>query len=400
MVENFITDQILTKDKFKSQRDYKKYLDTLKELEIIRNILKFEANERTLTNLWNIYNKALNVETSREAKHYKLNPSKKNIHKRILALHSLEGYALTQELSYLRNNSNSLKKVITQLVKKNEQKIERKIKFKADIQIAQNIPSEFLKTRISNKETWRLLCKNSKIKNGTYNCTWHNIQFGEGYISVKIAENILNVPEKLCKKSYNFLKDRYIKTSTPNITINVIDGIGGILNPEVLIYHIEFFKITLDFDFKNENTSLVLMQNRGISKDEFEHILPIYFRNKCFKYLCAICSSNQKIIPIGERIVGINGSEEIIESFLFPYKNRKQKYLIWESTFESRATYIFENDWNDYLALNRLCSFISGEIKNKREKLRNSPTLKNNLHLVKIIQHDDFNAWKKAIDKI
>ncbi len=400
MIENHITDPILTKDKFKSQRDYKKYLDTLKELEIIRNILKFEANERSLTNLRSDFNKAQHVETSKEAKYYKLNPSKKNIDHRILELHSLKGYALSQELSYLRNKSNSLRKLITELVKKNEQKIERKIIFKADIQILQNIPSEILNSRISNKEAWRLLCKNSRIKDGTYNCSWNNIQFGEGYISIKIAANIINVPEKLCKVSYNFIKNRYIKTSTPNITINVKDGIGEILNREVLVYHIEFFNITLDFDFKNENSRLVLMQNRGISKYEFEHNLPIYFRNKCFEYLCTLCTSGQKIIPIGERIVGINGSEEIIESFLFPYKKRNQKYLIWESTLESRATYIFEIDWNDNLAMNRLCSFISGETKNKREKLRNSPTLKSNLNLVKIIQHDVFNVWKKNIDKI
>ena len=68
MIENFKTDPILTKDKFKSQRDYKKYLDTLKELEIIRNILKFEANESSLTNLRSDFNKAQHVETSKEAK--------------------------------------------------------------------------------------------------------------------------------------------------------------------------------------------------------------------------------------------------------------------------------------------------------------------------------------------
>ena len=400
MQEKHLQNKHLQLANFKSQKAFDKFKVIINELEILSNVIKFDAKPESLKEVRDRYKKSKKNQLESIENYYLNNPQQKEIDKAIIRLHSFKVDLFIQEfnsmLSKIRHLESKLSDVLNEtkttkenlsVVSSNELHETKKI-------------TENKSIRISGKEAWRYYCKNEKIPNGQYNCTWQNVEFGEGFIKVKINTQNLNIPESNSKKSYNFIKEKYINSNTPLLLVNIRNGRGEITNRDILTYHIHLFKITGEFQFKIQNSLPIDVKGFGYTHEYFRKNFPNYFRNDCFNYLCQICDADQKIFPLGERVIGSNGTEEIKESFLFPYLLKNNHYVIWESTSDSRATYIFEFSITDNIALNRLCSFITGETINKRETLRRSYQLQRQLHLVKIVQHDDYSLWRNGLARI
>ncbi len=254
--------------------------------------------------------------------------------------------------------------------------------------------------RISPKESWRLLVSNTKIPDGQYSVDWNKIKFGDGVITADIRGYKLSLNSISSRKYLNNIKDKYIFSETPRILILIENGQGRLVNEQVLNYHIGYFEVAI-LTYRNDNVkSFELFKFRGQNVRFYASRFPHYFKDKCFQFLCSRCSDDDKIFPLHERVIHSNQTEKICESFLFPFKGRFSNYVVWESIYESRATYIFQFDIKDLKAMNKLFIFLTGETINKRETLRSSPRLQENLHYRRMIPHADFQQWKSEISRM
>ena len=226
------------------------------------------------------------------------------------------------------------------------------------------------------------------------------MKFGDGFISVDIRGYKLSLHSISSRNYLNNIKDKYIFSETPQILVSIENGQGRVVNEHVLNYHISYFEVTMLTYRKDIAKSFELFTSRGQNVRIFVSQFPDYFKDKCFQFLCSRCSDDDKIFPLHERVIHSNQSEKICESFLFPFRIRTSNYVIWESIYESRATYIFHFDITDFKAMNKLFVFLTGETINKRETLRSSPKLQENLHFLRMIPHSDFQKWKWELSGI
>lgn len=408
----------LKKKKHKSETLQEIYLNCV-ELEnkilVMQAVIDFKPNTLNLQLLRSKIERA-NIDNSEELNFYLKNPRQLSIDGKILDTYQGKSENIKLNLDHLeaelKNNQKNLQSKLSlaqeilrnihlelfPVTEKNDKKKENR-KTSVELEATTNIKA-VAPIRISPRESWRLLVTNTKIPDGEYSIDWGKLKFGDGFIKVNILSHVLNLHSISSKDYLNNIKDKYIFSETPKIIVSIENGQGRVVNEHVLNYHITYFEIENLNNRGNIAKSFELFKIRGQNVRIFASQFPHYFKDKCFQFLCFKCRDDDKIFPLHERVIHSNQSEKICESFLFPFKGRISNYVIWESVYESRATYIFDFEITDFLALKKLFIFLTGETINKRENLRSSPRLQENLHYLRMIPHADFKQWKWELERI
>lgn len=413
-----LTIHLLKKKKHRSevlQDIYLKCVELENEILIMQAVIDFKPNAFNLQLLKYKIDQS-NIENSEELKFYLKNPKQLSIDGKIVASYQGKPEDIKLNLDRLKvelkNNKNNLdiKLNLAAEVLRNihldqfpiKEKINQRPELKTPLDLVKSIDNEKVEppVRISPKESWRLLVTNTKIPDGQHFVEWSKMKFGDGFISVNILGHLLSLHSMSSKEYLNNIKDKYIFSDTPQIIVSIKNGQGRLVNEQVLNYHIGYFEVARLTNSGVMERSFELFKIGGQNVRIFASQFPHYFKDKCFQFLCSRCSDDDKIFPLHERVIHSNQTEKICESFLFPFKGRFSNYVIWESIYESRATYIFQFDITDLKAMNKLFVFLTGEKINKRETLRSSPRLQENLHFQRMIPHSDFQQWKWELGRI
>lgn len=385
------------------------------DILIMQAVIDFKPNALNLQLLKYKIDQS-SIENSEELKFYLKNPKQLSIDGKIVVTYQGNPEEIKLNLDRLKdelkNKKNDLERRLNLAAEvlrnihleqfpvkgKNDQRIVRKTPLN-EVKSIDNVKVE-PRVRISPKESWRLLVTNTKIPDGQHSVEWSKMKFGDGFISVNILGHVLSLHSMSSKEYLNNIKDKYIFSDTPQILVSIKNGQGLVVNEHVLSYHIGYFEVARLTNSGFMERSFELFKIGGQNVKVFASQFPHYFKDKCFQFLCSRCSDDDKIFPIHERVIHSNQTEKICESFLFPFKGRFSNYVIWESIYESRATYIFQFDITDLKAMNKLFIFLTGETINKRETLRSSPRLQENLHYRRMIPHADFQQWKWELGRI
>jgi hypothetical protein len=253
-------------------------------------------------------------------------------------------------------------------------------------------------TSSSNEETKRFSTKNliiGKNVNITFECDWDCVFFEDGYINFKYQHNYFTRRNNESRKYLNYIKGIYHFRSVPKLIITVEDGVVlKIDNEASLFFYINFFKAThckfTDSDDFPFSFSVLRKYTNGFYKKN----MPYVFTTDALRYLCELSYSNLPIIPVGETVVNKRGHKEIQMSFLFPLKNDKGLFIVWESIYHSKASYIFSIKIYNSEELYPILLYITGARKNKRFTLINSIPLQKNLQYKKRLFHTDLESWK------
>jgi hypothetical protein len=230
--------------------------------------------------------------------------------------------------------------------------------------------------------------------------SWENIEFYDGYIKVKHKGNLYTKNIKKSKKILNSIKHYYKFHNVPKLKITTKrNTITKLENEEYLFFHIAFLNVTASNIDNFEKNNFQISNWTKYNKDFYKNNLPILFKTVALKKLCEISYSSAPIIPVGEIIIN-NGKIKIHSSFLFPIKSINGCFIVWESTEESKASYVFKISTFNDLNIQEIYNYISSNIQNKREKLIYSKDLKNHLKLQYRIVHTDLNDWKNKLSHI
>lgn len=211
---------------------------------------------------------------------------------------------------------------------------------------------------------------------------------------------ILKNTFQIQKKYLDAIKHYYRFHNVPKLKVKVTNSIVDIENEEVLFYHIDFLSITAA-SIENLNLpKLELKYWAKYTKNFYKSKLSFLFQTYTLKKLCEFCDSSLPIIPVGEVIISGNGTKRIDNSFLFPIKAMKGYFVVWESTEDAKASYVFFIDGYTNSGLQKLYNYIAGETQNKRVELISSQLLQSKLGMKTRIFHTDLNEWVKAIQKL
>jgi hypothetical protein len=218
---------------------------------------------------------------------------------------------------------------------------------------------------------------------------WDDITFQDGFISVRYKGKLFEkfAVKNICK-SLNTIKPHYKFRNAPKLSVVTNDyRILRIVNVEILFYYIEFLTNAGSL-FSNHliKSAPVFNKYKTYTKSYYKTHLPELFQTDCFSFLCELADNNLPIIPVPEVVINRNGIEQIDDSFLFPFVNRRNIYWLWETLeldFESQLQTIFD--------------YLTGSTLTKRKTLIDSTTQKQQLCLKTRIMHTDFTNWKNEV---
>lgn len=236
--------------------------------------------------------------------------------------------------------------------------------------------------------------------NVTFEIEWENVFFLDSKIVLKHQGNWFEKHIPNSKKYLNAIKPYYRFHNVPKLKVTVINSIVNIENEEVLFYHIDFLAITAASIENQYPTKLELKYWEKYTKNFYKTKLSFLFHTYTLEKLCEYCDPSLPIIPVGEVIISGNGTKRIDSSFLFPIKAMKGYFVVWESTENAKASYVFSIDDYTNSGLQKLYNYIAGETQNKRIELINSKLIQSKLGMKMRIFHTDLNEWVKAIQKL
>lgn len=229
---------------------------------------------------------------------------------------------------------------------------------------------------------------------------WENIEFNDGFIRIKHKNYLFTKNIKKSKKILNTIKHYYKFHNVPKLKITTKrNTIIRLENEEYLFFHIAFLNITASNIYNFENNNFQISNWTKYNKEYYKNNLPILFKTVALKKLCEISHSSAPIIPVGEIIIN-KDKTTIHSSFLFPIQSNNGCFIVWESTEESKASYIFKISTFNDINIQEIYNYISSNIQNKREKLIYNKDLKNHLKLQYRIVHTDLYEWKIKISNI
>src|SRR5690606_34711632 len=112
---------------------------------------------------------------------------------------------------------------------------------------------------------------------------------------------------------------------------------------------------------------------------------------------------NYPIIPVMEYYTLFSTKKIIRDSFLFTTEYDSHFYIIWESTEERKATYVFKSKRENYDdERQRIFDYISTTQKRKRTRLKKGvDDEQSSIKTYATINHTDIDIWvKKLMDII
>lgn len=231
-----------------------------------------------------------------------------------------------------------------------------------------------------------------------FEAEWENVGFADGFITIKHKENWYRKDISQSKKYLNEIKHYYKFNNVPKLRI-VLNGsiIKSIENQEVLFYHIDFLSIAAsNFGFIKVNP-FRLKNWRKYTKQYYKTNLSFAFHSLTLKRLCECCDPSLPIIPVGEAVINSSGTKTIHNSFLFPMKSKVGHFIVWESTEEAKASYVFSLNSFAEKDVQTLFDYIAGDTPNKRWTLINSKPLQDKLKMKSRVVHTEFSLWDNEI---
>jgi len=231
-----------------------------------------------------------------------------------------------------------------------------------------------------------------------FEVNWENVYFEERTLKIKYSGKWFEKALPESRRYLNHIKHYYTFKNVPKLKIKARGNvIIEFLNKEVLFYHIEFLKTTslsLGHD-KHLDLNWHFWHAHNISF--YRKFLPFAFFSWSLKRLCKYCDPTLPIIPVGEVVINNGGSTIIHNSFLFPMKGRNGTILIWESSEESKASYIFSLSQFEIEQVQVIFNYITGSTSNKRWTLINSSELRKKLNMIGRVFHTDKHSWERNI---
>lgn len=233
-----------------------------------------------------------------------------------------------------------------------------------------------------------------------YDVDWDCISFDDGCIKVQLGTRKFDdFALSESRRSLNVIKPLYRFRHAPKLHMQVVGNkIVRIVNIDVLFYYIRFLSFSDSFNRNLLNTQVLIRGFKNYSKKFYQTYLPDIFLPRCFNYLCQFCLEHLPIVPIPEMVKHNTGKQEVHDSFLFPVKEKKGIYWIWESIEESKASYVFKT--TSEKDLQQLFDYLTGNATNKRENLIHNTKLSKALHLQDRFLHTDESHWKECVELI
>lgn len=226
---------------------------------------------------------------------------------------------------------------------------------------------------------------------------WEDVGFKDGYLVLKYRGSYFQTYHAKCKKFLNEIKSHYSFRGVPELQAIVAGRqIVKIINEEVLFFHIEFLTDSgILFDTNYQKVSVKKWSH--YTKAYYRQHLKFAIQPRCLERLCELSHADFPIVPVGELVKTSSGSVQVHHSFLFPVVARSGIKLVWESTEESKASYVFDSDLNFYRSAQRVYDYIVGDTTNKRETLIRSPRLQQQLDFERKIFHTYFTEWNAEV---
>ncbi|GAB3307957.1 hypothetical protein GCM10027348_39440 [Hymenobacter tenuis] len=276
---------------------------------------------------------------------------------------------------------------------------------------AQNPTSVFLKATTAPRQRLALpippsvsasLNSLSSVPEQLITVDWKDIQFCDGGLLIRHGGTFLNryyFPE--ARQSLNLIKAHYTFRQAPPLQVKVHQRtVSAILNREVVLYYIRFLSNTgqLTIDVDSDNSQLVINKFSQYTKQYYRTHLPNFFRSTSMRYLCEAMDEESCIIPTPEQVINSKGVCTIHDSFLFTLKSRHTAFVIWESTEEGKATYVFRIGVSTLAqSLQIIYNYIVNDTVNKRSTLCRNRPLQHQLGMVDWISHTTYSEWKQRI---
>ncbi|WP_345238102.1 hypothetical protein [Hymenobacter saemangeumensis] len=239
--------------------------------------------------------------------------------------------------------------------------------------------------------------KNSSVKQ-TIRVAWDDVTFGDGSIRVRHKTGFSNTFSLVESRGFlNLIKTHYKFRNAPLLTITMMNNnIIEVVNKDAVLYYIKFLSDTGSLlDLGNARQSRGISRFRLYNKEYYRRCLPDLFKSSSLKFLCEISDAEGYIIPVPEVVVTTNGTKSVDDSFMFTLRSRAGFYIAWESTEDSKATYLFQCSSSNLLRTQQLLyDYLVGPTVNKRQTLINSDSIPRQLGLPRRIFHSDVLNWK------
>ncbi|RTQ52307.1 hypothetical protein EJV47_04600 [Hymenobacter gummosus] len=231
---------------------------------------------------------------------------------------------------------------------------------------------------------------------------WSHVRFDEGCLQVRYCGIWLEWFRFAGAKRYlNHIRDHYTFRNAPPLRLLIHQRtVLSITNPEVVLYYIQFLTNSYSLlEWPTVAISATLRPLPQYTKAYFRTHLPDYFRPATLKHLCQVTREDAPIIPVPEVVINTKGGRTIHDSFLFTLPAKHGiTYIAWESTEESKATYVFKAATAHLSdALQRIFDYLVSDVVNKRQTLIYSAELQRRLHLITRISHTSFPEWRLSI---
>lgn len=230
---------------------------------------------------------------------------------------------------------------------------------------------------------------------------WENVKFANGFILIEHNGRSYRKEVPQSKKYLNEIKHYYKFHNIPKLKV-IFSGsiIKDIENQEVLFFHIDFLSITASSFGLIKLSSFQLSKWTKYKKQYYKTNLPFVFHTYTLERLCEYCDPDLPIIPVGEVVINRSGSKTVHNSFLFPIKSKVGHSIVWESTEEAKASYVFSlNSFTDK-EVQTIFNYIAGDTPNKRSTLINSKSLQDTLKMKNRVFHKDLTFWDYEIRQL
>lgn len=231
---------------------------------------------------------------------------------------------------------------------------------------------------------------------------WADVQFDDGALLIRYGGLWLprfRFPE--ARRSLNLIRQHYIFRQAPPLQVRLHQHtVLEVLNREVVLYYFQFLSNTgLLLDIPTEAvTENVGQRFARCTKQYYRTHLPNLFRKQSLLFLCERMDEETCIIPTPELVINSAGTRAIHDSFLFTYLSKFSACIVWESTEEGKATYVFKVGRATYRhSLQTIYNYIVNDTPNKRSTLIKSPALQRHLGMAAWLPHTTYAEWKRQL---
>jgi hypothetical protein len=239
----------------------------------------------------------------------------------------------------------------------------------------------------------------------SYQVDWNDVVFDDGSLGFRLNNRVLGpLRQQMSLKCFELIKPLFYRFNLEPVYLKV-------RGTEILeVENLDSLKdVVLFLDFhnrikRNSFHSLIEFSQLYIELSKISNIRLFDFyrlsnKSEYFKELCILQSDRYKVLPLIEVKRSHNGQTTTSDTFIFSIVRDNKVYLVWESTEEQMATYLFQTNTEEYQKkLYELYLFISGGEERKRLSLRKKISERSvDMGVVATVIHSDIELWKSSL---